>query len=145
MTAASFLAALQLADSALPVGRFVHSYGLETWLAASATVELERLGELVESAVCVGVAPLDGVVVAHAHRARSMAELSELDRLVTARKLSPPARKASQSCGRQLAALAPALAAGDPLLAQTRRRRRRPAHRREPRGRGGRVRACRGT
>ena len=118
MTAASFLAALQLSDSALPIGRFVHSHGLERWVAACGAVELERLGELVESAVCAGVAPLDGVVVAHAHGAGSLAELSELDRLLTARKLSPPARAASQSCGRQLAALAPTLAADDPLLAR---------------------------
>jgi urease accessory protein len=117
MTAASFLAALQLSDSALPIGRFVHSHGLERWVAAGGADEPERLGELVESAVCAGVGPLDGVVVAHAHGAGSLAELTVLDRLLTARKLSPPARASSQSCGRRLAALAPALVSDDPLLA----------------------------
>ena len=29
----SFFGALQLADPGLPIGRFVHSHGLESWLA----------------------------------------------------------------------------------------------------------------
>ena len=102
-SSASFLAALQVADSALPIGRFVHSYGLEAWLRRHGDVEPETLAELVEAVVCEAVAPLDGVLVACAHAAEDLATMLELDALATARRLAPSSRAASQSCGRQLA------------------------------------------
>ncbi|HEY4824237.1 MAG TPA: urease accessory UreF family protein [Solirubrobacteraceae bacterium] len=116
MGTTEFLAALQLADSALPIGRYVQSSGLEAWLRAHGNVAPDRLEELVEAVVCEAVAPLDGAVVAHAQRASSLGELTELDALLTARKLVPSARRASQICGRQLAALAVRLVPGDALV-----------------------------
>jgi urease accessory protein len=113
--AAALLAALQLGDSALPVGRFVHSHGVEGWLRVHDRAGAEELEALVGAAVCEGVAPLDGAVLAHAHRAGSVSRLLELDELLTARKLVPPARAASQAVGRQLAALAGELVS-DPLV-----------------------------
>ena len=115
-TATAFLSALQLADSSLPVGRFVHSAGLESWLKGRKTVAPEQLGELIEAVICQGVAPLDGVVLGHAWAAGSLSELRGLDARLTARKLTPAARSASHDCGRQLAALAPALAPRDALV-----------------------------
>jgi len=111
--AAAFLAALQLADSALPTGRFAHSAGLEALLDEGRPSEAE-LAELVESYVCEGIAPLDGVIVAHAARASTLEQLTELDGLIGARKLTPAARVASLRCGRQLARLAVDLT-DDPL------------------------------
>jgi urease accessory protein len=102
---ASFLAALQLADSAFPIGRFVHSYGLEAWISKNGWAEDDFI-ELLESTLLEALGPLDGAAVAHAHQAGSIGDLLDLDRLLTARKLTPPARLASRSCGRQLAALA---------------------------------------
>jgi urease accessory protein len=114
----ALLAAVQLADSALPIGRFVHSHGLEAWLRDHYEADESALAELVEAVVCEGVAPLDGVVTAHAHRADSLEELAVLDQRLTARKLTPSSRLASQACGRKLAAIAPRLAARDALVTQ---------------------------
>jgi urease accessory protein len=74
-----------------------------------------EIEEVVSSYVREGVAPLDGAAVALAHRADSLDCLLELDRIVTCHTTHRPARVASQSCGRQLAALANHLA-DDPLL-----------------------------
>src|ERR1700733_3541764 len=112
------LGALALGDSALPIGRFVHSGGLEAWLGERPVLRPQQLLELIRTIVYEGVAPLDGAVVAHAHRTRSVERLTELDWRLTARKLTPASRKASHSCGRQLAALAPRLAPTDGLVAE---------------------------
>ena len=117
MSTDALLGALQLSDSALPIGRFAHSYGLESLLAHRPPVDENEVGEVVETAVREATGPLDGVAVAHAHRASSVAELRELDAWLTARKLAPGARSASHSCGRRLAALAPRLTDRTPALA----------------------------
>ena len=111
MTRAAFLFALQLGDSALPMGRFSHSYGLEELLAQE-TVGEDAVVELVESVVLHVVAPLDAVALAEAHRLAALAEvegLRRVDRAVTARKLTPSSRHASTACGRRLAVLSQSL------------------------------------
>jgi urease accessory protein len=108
-SATAFLAALQLGDPSLPIGRFVHSHGLEAWLAAHAEAGELELEVLVRSVILEGVGPLDGAAVALAHRCGSLGELRELDRTVSARKTLAPARTGSHTCGRQLAGLAPTL------------------------------------
>lgn len=103
-----FLAALQFADSALPIGRFAHSYGLEAFLDANPDTGEEDLREVVESLVLRSAAPLDGAAIWHSHAAAEksdLAALMRLDRIVTAKKLTEGARRASSSCGRQQAAL----------------------------------------
>lgn len=117
MNSTAFLAALQLADTALPIGRFVHSHGLEALVASEPDITEEELVELVETVVLEGIAPLDGVAVRMAHDhacSQSLAALVELDRSVTVRKLNQASRQASRSCGRRLAALVPALTDAEP-------------------------------
>lgn len=111
---AAFVAALQLADSALPIGRLVHSNGLAEWLACNPTASDRETEELVRTTVVESVAPLDGVALAHAYRCRSIGELIEIDVFLGAHKLSEPARTASMDCGRRLARLAPNLIVSAP-------------------------------
>lgn len=119
--APAFLAALQLADSTLPIGRFVHSHGLESWLAAHPAAPDDVIEEVVRSFVTEAVAPLDGAFVARAHRASTAVQaLRDLDRELTARKTIAAARTASTACGRQLARIAPTLVADDVLGAYCR-------------------------
>lgn len=113
----AYLAGLQLADSALPIGRFVHSYGLESWVTSHGELDEEDLAGLVATCVRDVLAPLDGAVVAHAWRATELVDLLSLDTVTTAHKLGAPAREASQSCGRRLAALAGELTS-DALVAK---------------------------
>jgi urease accessory protein len=111
---------LQLGDSALPIGRFVHSSGLEALLAHDPGLRGAQVAEVVQSHVIQGLARLDAVAVAEAHRrlsARDLEGLIELDRGVTARKITASARLGSRTCGRQLASLAPSLAR-DPTLGE---------------------------
>lgn len=113
MDTRSLLVALQLGDTALPIGRFAHSQGLEALLAASPALGDAHIRELVESQITESSGPLDGVAAALACAARTCAALVEVDCAVTARRLIPSARLASTSCGRQLARLALGLTDAD--------------------------------
>ena len=119
MSEASFLAALQLADSALPVGRYVHSYGLEALYRAEPGLSEAELCEVVATHVAESVGTLDGVAVVLAHAALTgpVTALVALDRRVTTHKTVPGSRISSTACGRRLAALATELVSDPSMLA----------------------------
>lgn len=110
----ALLGALQLSDSSLPIGRFVHSQGVEAWLNDRPDVEPEQIVSLTVS-MAHAVARVDGVFLVAAIRAEEVAVLLDLDLRLTARKTLPSARTMSTTCGRQLATLGPRMAESDLL------------------------------
>ncbi|WP_419951635.1 urease accessory protein UreF [Methylobacterium sp.] len=114
------LAVMQLSDGGLPIGRFAHSGGLESWFQGRRSVGEEELAGWVEASLRFGAARTDGVATAEAHRAAAGGDIAALiafDVALGTYKLSEAARRASTACGRQLAALAPQLF-DDALMAE---------------------------
>ena len=77
-----------------------------------------ELDTLLETLVVDAAALLDGAAVARAHDLAGRGDpdgLLALDRRVTSRKLTPASRRASTTCGRNLASLVPALSEAEPV------------------------------
>jgi urease accessory protein len=100
---------LQLGDSALPVGGYTHSWGLETAIARGLVSDAASLEHWTRSWLCRSLGSMEGVVVATACRAAADArwpEISDANQLVDA-SLNPVAlRSASREMGEQLLQLA---------------------------------------
>lgn len=109
MMTQSLLALLQMSDSALPVGGYSQSWGMETWvqngtLKTSADVEFALRALLVNS-----MAPLEGASCALAHGFachRNLGEFENLNLRLTAMKLSKEPLAASIAMGERLKRLA---------------------------------------
>ena len=99
---------LQFGDSALPIGAFSFSSGLETAVAEGCVTDEASLEEFVRTA-CRQGATGDGVAVLAAHRATDAGQLSgvlEADEAVYTRRFNDEARDATVRMGRKLAEVA---------------------------------------
>jgi urease accessory protein len=99
---------LQLADSALPIGGYTHSWGLETAIANQRVHDPASLESWTRRWLNASLAPLEGVLVACSSRAAADADMtmiSELAELANASIIPPSVRQASYEMGEQLIAL----------------------------------------
>ncbi len=99
---------LQIADSALPIGGYTHSWGLEGAIARGLVHDPESLERWTGQWLRTSLAPLEGVLVAsgcRAARAGIPADLLALNRLAGASIVPPSTRGASREMGEQLLAL----------------------------------------
>lgn len=109
---------LQLGDSALPVGGFLFSHGLESSVQQKVVRDAATLEAYVRTALRQS-ATGDGVALLRAHDAAAAGDLDGLaaiDRLVFERKLNEEVRVMTVRMGRKLAELVDAIA-GDGLNA----------------------------
>jgi urease accessory protein len=102
------LALLQIADSALPISGYTHSWGLETAIARGLVHDPETLEEWTARWLRSSLGPLEGVLVASACRAAAagrVGEFHDLNMLAEASIAPPSTRRASREMGEQLMAL----------------------------------------
>ena len=100
---------LQISDSALPVGGYTHSWGLEAAIARRLVHDAASLENWTRDWLRLSLGPLEGVVVACACRAAGLQAWPTIVRandLLTASLAPPSIRAASQEMGEQLLALA---------------------------------------
>jgi urease accessory protein len=117
---ASFLSALQLSDSAFPIGRYTLSYGLEAFAQSGELgmpIPRSTLIALLSDSIRFGTAPSDGVALACAHRAPDDADLvTQADERLTAVKIAREARESSRRTGRALLDTATAVFDAPPVV-----------------------------
>lgn len=102
---ASFLAALQLADSFFPSGTYAHSQGLEGMVTRGWVRNVDDLEEYLHNLLTWSILPCDGVALLNAHRAArdgDLATLTDIDRHLHAMKLPEELRVASCHAGRRI-------------------------------------------
>lgn len=102
------LGLLQLADSALPIGGYTHSWGLEAALARGMVHDPESLERWTSRWLHSSLGPFEGVLVASSCRATRAGDLDALIRfnhLIEASLAPPSIRRASREMGEQLMGL----------------------------------------
>lgn len=99
---------LQISDSALPIGGYTHSWGLEAAIARRLVGDSESLEQFVRNWLWHALGPLEGVVVASSCRAageRNWELISRANLLLSASIAPPSIRAASREMGEQLLSL----------------------------------------
>ncbi|WP_197746087.1 urease accessory protein UreF [Vreelandella aquamarina] len=110
---------MQLSDSALPIGRHAHAFGLERLFRDGLVQSPKDLENMIMSALTHGAARADGAATALAHgalEANCLSNLLRVDARLDLLKLTHSSQAASRRCGSRLASLAPALHTNSTLV-----------------------------
>jgi len=100
---------LQISDSALPIGGYTHSWGLETAIFRRLVHDAASLENWTRAWLWYSLRPLEGVIVASVARAAQTDRwevVREANDLLRVSLLPPSLRRASQEMGEQLLFLA---------------------------------------
>lgn len=112
---AAWLALQQLLDSALPIGGFAHSFGLETLVQEGAVRNGSELEQFARAMLRQSWAPADAMVIKAVYRdvpEGHWARLWHVERLVHAQRLGMESRTGLEKLGKRLLRLAAAVHPG---------------------------------
>ena len=104
----SFLTALRLSDSMLPVGTYTASYGVEQYINEGYVETTDELGELIEGYLRGVIGPAEIVALSHAHRSAAASDLEGVlaaDERLGATTLPAEFRESSEKAGEKLLSL----------------------------------------
>ena len=99
---------LQISDSALPIGGYTHSWGLEAAIARRLVADAESLEQFVRNWLWHALGPLEGVVVSCCCQAGTGQDWKSLvyANMILSASIAPPSiRAASREMGEQLLSL----------------------------------------
>jgi urease accessory protein len=103
------LALMQLSDSALPVGGYSHSWGLETWVQEAIIVDAGSAEKAISILLTQSIATQDGIACGRANRLGAggqIEQLALLNQYLSASKWSKETYQASVRMGSRLLKLA---------------------------------------
>lgn len=108
----SWLSYVQLLDSALPIGGFSHSFGLETLVQQGAVEKPEQLQEYIETMLKLSWAPVDSLAVKAVYLyapEQNWSSLWEIDQMQHVQRAAIETREGVLKMGRRLNQLAQAI------------------------------------
>ncbi len=100
LTMKTLLAFYQLLDSALPVGAFAHSFGVETMIQENEVTSLAQLREFIETLLTFNIATSDCLLIKAVYTLDA-AQIYELDSLLDASRVSRETREGMRRIGKQ--------------------------------------------
>jgi urease accessory protein len=106
----TLLALFQFTDSFFPTGAFAHSFGLETYVQDGRVHNRESLEAFLRATLHHGIRTGDALAVALAYHAAEVEQIVDLDRRLTAMKISRELREGSIKVGKQFLRSAATLA-----------------------------------
>lgn len=105
MTGSSLLSYVQLLDSALPIGGFSHSFGLETFIQQNRVTNIQELEQYIVGQIHASLVRLEGLAVKGVYLAMAEEDLwrvSLFDKIVHVGRTPRESREGLQKMGKRL-------------------------------------------